>query len=158
VEPGNELPLSVQDEVRKLIDLARVMARTLGFNNSELARKADVPLASLVRYFKGEGEPKMEFLLSLLRAMGLGVREFFELAYPESDGMSPARKRIGILLDPVRPGRILDPVPPPKPEPKPEHVLPTREEIEKMMDDLRRDVRDIMEGRAKRQPDPNGES
>lgn len=132
------------DETRRLMELVRFLARTLGFNNSALARRANVPLATLVRYFKGEGEPKVEFLLSLVRTMGLEVREFFELAYPDSGGQTPARRKIDKILTQIQPGRLLE-APPPrlKPEPKPDAPL-QREDIERMLDELRRDVREIM--------------
>ena len=52
-------------EAMQLMELIRFLARTLGFNNAKLSRRAKVPLATLVRYFKGEGEPKLEFLLSM---------------------------------------------------------------------------------------------
>jgi AcrR family transcriptional regulator len=137
-----------QEETRRLMELVRFLARTLGFNNSALARRANVPLATLVRYFKGEGEPKLEFLLSLVQTMGLEVREFFELAYPDLAGQTPARAKIEKILKQIQPGRLMEAPPPrPKPEPKPETPL-QREDIERMLDELRRDVREIVEGRA----------
>lgn len=133
------------------MELVRFLARTLGFNNSSLARHAQVPLASLVRYFKGEGEPKLEFLLSLVRAMGLEVREFFELAYPDPEGPSPARLKVERILKQVQPGKLMEPPPPlPKAEPKPDIVPLQREDIEKMLDQLRQDVRELIEEREKK--------
>lgn len=143
---------SAQEQTRQLMELVRFLARTLGYSNAALARKADVPLASLVRYFKGEGEPKVEFLLAVIQALGLEVREFFELAYPDPSGVSEARAKVDRILRQVRPGRLLEPEPPPKPEPPAERMLPTREEIQKMLDELRRDVQVIMERAGKDQP------
>lgn len=141
-----------QGETRRLIELVRFLARTLGFNNSLLARRANVPLATLVRYFKGEGEPKVEFLLSLVQTMGLEVREFFELAYPEPAGQSPAREKIGKILKQIQPGRLLEAPPPkPKPEPRQETGPLQREDIERMMEALRRDVREIIDERMQGQ-------
>lgn len=168
MEPDSESSSSLAHrEAMQLMELVRVVARTLGFNNAALARKAEVPLASLVRYFKGEGEPKLEFLLAVVRAVGLDVREFFELAYPELPARTPARDRLDRMLGPIRPGRLLDPPPsPPTPEPKPEAAPLQREDIERMMEDLRRDVREIVEARGRtssqeeKQPPPrkgNGE-
>lgn len=154
MEPENEVDEEsgenswAQDETRRLMELIRFLARTLGFNNSALARRANVPLATLVRYFKGEGEPKVEFLLSLVRTMGLDVREFFELAYPDPEGQTPARAKIERILKQIQPGRLTEAPPPrPKPEPKPEAPL-LREDIERMLEDLRRDVKEIVAGRA----------
>jgi AcrR family transcriptional regulator len=149
MKSDREGELSVQEEVRQLVDLVRVLARTLGFSNAALARKSGVPIASLVRYFKGEGEPKMEFLVAVVRALGLGVREFFELAYPAAESPSASRVTIENLLGPIRPGRVLEPPPPPKPAPAAEVVPLQREDIERMLEDLRRDVRELFEARSK---------
>lgn len=150
MEPENEHQMLAHQEAMRLTELIRIVARTLGFNNSALARKAGVPLASLVRYFKGVGEPKLEFLLAVVRAMGLDVREFIELAYPELPAPTAARAKLDRMLGPIRPGRLLEPPPPPPPvqEPKPEVPL-RREDIERMLEDLRRDVREILETRDK---------
>lgn len=150
METENDTPSIAHQEAMRLMELIRIVARTLGFNNSALARKAEVPLASLVRYFKGEGEPKLEFLLAVVRAVGLDVREFFELAYPPLEAPSAARAKLDRMLGPIRPGRLLEPPPPPPAEePKPEVAPLRREDIEKMLADLRRDVREILEARDK---------
>jgi DNA-binding phage protein len=101
-----EAPAS--EEVRQLMDLLRTLARTMGYSNAALARRADVSLASLVRYFKGEAEPRLEFVLAVVRAVGLDVREFFEMAYPEREAPTAARQRIEKILGPIRPGRVLE--------------------------------------------------
>ncbi|MFL6197523.1 MAG: helix-turn-helix domain-containing protein [Thermoanaerobaculia bacterium] len=149
MKSGNEAGLPIQEEVRQLMELVRVVARTLGFSNAALARRANVPLASLVRYFKGEGEPKIEFLLAVLRAFGLEPREFFMLAYPPPATPSPALARIERVLGPLRPGQLLEPVPPPAPEPPAEAPAIPRHRIEQMLEDLRRDVHELMESQAK---------
>jgi len=148
MEPERESASLAHQEAMRLMELVRVVVRTLGFNNSALARKAEVPLASLVRYFKGDGEPKLEFLLAVVRAVGLDVREFFELAYPPMETPSAARAKLDRMLGPIRPGRLFEP-PPPVEEPKPEATPLRREDIEKMLEDLRRDVREILEARDK---------
>ncbi|HEV2856173.1 MAG TPA: helix-turn-helix domain-containing protein [Thermoanaerobaculia bacterium] len=150
MEPENENSVLAHQEAMRLMELVRIVARTLGFNNSSLARKAGVPLASLVRYFKGVGEPKLEFLLAVVRAIGLDVREFIELAYPELPAPTAARAKLDRMLGSIRPGRLLEPPPaPPAEEPKPEAAPLRREDIEKMLEDLRRDVREILEARDK---------
>jgi DNA-binding phage protein len=140
-------------EVRQLMDLLRTLARALGYSNAALARRGDVSLASLVRYFKGEAEPRLDFVLAVVRAIGLDVREFFELAYPERDTPTPARQRIETILGPIRPGRVLESPPPREPEPKPDVPPLRREDVERMLEDLRRDVREIMESQAQRTPE-----
>jgi DNA-binding phage protein len=146
MEEAPEAPAS--DEVRRLMDLLRTLARTRGFSNAALARRAGVSLASLVRYFKGEAEPRLDFVLAVVRAIGLDVREFFEMAYPEREAPTAARQSIERILGPIRPGKVLESPPAKEPEPKPEVVPLRREDVEKMLEDLRRDVREIMAGQA----------
>ena len=147
-EVASEAPASA--EVRQLMDLLRTLARAMGFSNAALARRADVSLASLVRYFKGDAEPRLDFLLATVRAIGLDVREFFELAYPEREAPSAAREKIERMLGPIRPGRVLESPPPRQPEPKPDAVPLRREDVERMLEDLRRDVREIMEAQTRK--------
>jgi DNA-binding phage protein len=137
-----EAPASA--EVRHLMDLLRTLARALGYSNAALARRADVALASLMRYFKGDAEPRLDFVLAVVRAIGLDVREFFEMAYPERETPSAARQSIERILGPLRPGKVLES--PPVPEPKPEVVPLRREDVEGMLEDLRRDVRELLAG------------
>jgi DNA-binding phage protein len=142
-EEAPEAPAS--DEVRHLMDLLRTLARAMGYSNAALARRANVSLASLVRYFKGEAEPRLDFVLAVVRAIGLDIREFFELAYPAREAPTAARQKVGKILGPIQPGRVLESPPPREPEPRPEATPLHREEVERMMEDLRRDVREIME-------------
>ncbi len=150
-EPS-EVPAS--EETRQLMDLLRTLVRTMGYSNAALARKADVSLASLMRYFKGEAEPRLEFVIAVLRAIGLDVREFFELAYPEREEPTAARQKIDRILGPIRPGRVLESPPPREPEPRPEAPPLRREDIERMLEDFRRDVREIMETQSRRTEAP----
>jgi transcriptional regulator with XRE-family HTH domain len=145
-EESPETPAS--QEVRQLMDLLRTLARTMGYSNAALARRGNVALASLVRYFKGEAEPRLDFVLAVVRAIGLDVREFFEMAYPELEAPTAARQRIEKILGPIRPGRVLESPPPKAPEPQLEVVPLRREDVERMLEDLRRDVREIMEKQA----------
>src|SRR5262249_39113774 len=124
------------------------------FSNAALARRADVSLASLVRYFKGDAEPRLDFVLAVVRAIGLDVREFFEMAYPERAEPTAARQRIEKILGPIRPGKVLESPPPKAPEPQPEVAPLRREDVERMLEDLRRDVREIMEKQAEKPAAP----
>ena len=156
MEPAREDELSVEEETRRLVDLIRVLARTLGFNNSALARRAQVPLATLVRYFKGEGGPKIEFVLAVVRALGLEVREFWELAYPEPAAPSQARLKVEKILGQfhlgqlrvVQPPQAAPPAPPPQ-DPLEEAVPLTRQDMEKILEELRRDVRELLEAQSR---------
>jgi AcrR family transcriptional regulator len=142
------------EEVRQLMDLLHTLARAMRFSNAALARRANVSLASLVRYFKGDAEPRLDFVLAVVRAIGLEVREFFELAYPDSTAPTAARQRIEKILGPVRPGKALEAPPTKEPERKPEGVPLQREDIERMLEDLRRDVREILAAQGRK---PEGE-
>jgi transcriptional regulator with XRE-family HTH domain len=144
LDEGAEGPAS--SEVRQLMDLLRTLARALGYSNAALARDANVALASLVRYFKGDAEPRLDFVLAVVRAIGLDPREFFEMAYADRETPSNARQSLDRILGPIRPGKVLESPPPKESEPKPEVVPLQREDIEKMLDDLRNDVRAIMAG------------
>src|SRR3954447_9703452 len=119
-EESREAPASA--EVRQLMDLLRTLARAMGFSNAALARRADVSLASLVRYFKGDAEPRLDFVLAVVRAIGLDVREFFEMAYPEREAPTAARQSIERILGPIRPGKVLESPRAKEPDPKPEVV------------------------------------
>lgn len=147
-------PVPASKEVRQLMDLLHTLTRTMGFSNAALARRANVSLASLIRYFKGDAEPRLDFVLAVVRAIGLEVREFFELAYPDSTAPTATRQRIEKILVPIRPGKALEPPPPKEPERNPEGVPLQREDIEKMFEDLRRDVREIL---AAQGPKPEDE-
>ncbi|HEX7183822.1 MAG TPA: helix-turn-helix transcriptional regulator [Thermoanaerobaculia bacterium] len=132
---------SAGEETRRLMELLRFLARTLDVSNAALARKAEVPLASLVRYFHGTGEPKVEFLLAVVQALGLEVREFFELAYPSPAAPTAARTKVAKLLNQLQPGSSPEL---PTVEPKPETPPLTREELQGMLDDLRRELSEIL--------------
>jgi DNA-binding phage protein len=146
--PDETLEAPASAEVRHLMDLLRTLARALGYSNAALARQSDVALASLVRYFKGDAEPRLDFVLAVLRGIGLDVREFFEMAYPERESPSAARQSIERILGKVLPGKVLESPPVREPEPKPEVVPLRREDVEKMLEDLRRDVRELLAGQA----------
>jgi len=152
-KPGEAPEAPASAEVRHLMNLLRTLARALGYSNAALARRADVALASLMRYFKGDAEPRLDFVLAVVRAIGLDVREFFEMAYPELEAPSAARQSIERILGPVRPGKVLESPPVREAEPKPEVVPLRREDIEKMLEDLRRDVRELLAGHAAAAPE-----
>lgn len=138
-------------EAHQLMDLLQAMARIMGFSNAALARRANVSLASLMRYFKGEAEPRLDFVLAVVRAMGLEVREFFEIAYPTLAAPTAARQKIGQMLGPVRLAKAPEISPLPEPDPAPE-VPVQREEVEKMLEDFRkdllRDLREMLDGKS----------
>jgi DNA-binding phage protein len=139
------------EEAHRLIELLHTLARVLGLSNAALARRADVSLASMNRYFKGDAEARLDFVLAVVRAVGLEVREFFELAYPKPEAPTATYQKVATLLKPIQPGRALESPRVPDPKPGPEGVPLRREEVEKMLDDFRadflRELREILEGK-----------
>ncbi|HEX6863593.1 MAG TPA: helix-turn-helix transcriptional regulator, partial [Thermoanaerobaculia bacterium] len=81
---------AVQGEMARLMELLRTIVRMLGFTNREVERRAGLNHATAVRYFRGEGEPKLEFLLAVCKAIGLEYWEFFDIAYPQRKEPSDA--------------------------------------------------------------------
>jgi DNA-binding phage protein len=140
------------EEALRLMELLQTLARVMGFSNAALARGADVSLASLNRYFKGQAEPRLDFVLAVVRAVGLEVREFFELAYPKPEAPTATYQKVATLLKPIQPGRALESPRVPEPEPGPEGVPLQREGVDKMLDDFRvdflRELREVLEGKS----------
>jgi DNA-binding phage protein len=125
-------------EAHRLMELLRTLARMMELSDAALARRANVSLASLKRYFQGNAEPRLEFVLAVIPAIGLEVREFFELAYPGTKPPTAAYQKFTRLFGPIRPGKQL--------EDPPEPVPLRREDVETMLEDFRRDLlREIRE-------------
>jgi hypothetical protein len=139
------------EEVRRLMDLLQMLARATGLKNAALARRADVPLASLNRYFRGDAQPRLDFVLKVVRAMRLEVREFFELAYPKTEAPTAAYQKVTTLFNPIRHGKAPESAKPPEPEAAPEDAPLRREDVEMILDDFRagflRELREILEGK-----------
>jgi transcriptional regulator with XRE-family HTH domain len=131
-----------EQEIRELLDFLRILTRALGFNDAALARKADIPLSTLLRAFKGETEPKIGLVFAIVRALGLSIREFFELAYPEEEEPSQARLQIERALGRVRTSR-----PKAKAPERPEGLI-SMEEVELILERARAEVQKKIEGRG----------
>ncbi|MFL6232047.1 MAG: helix-turn-helix domain-containing protein [Thermoanaerobaculia bacterium] len=133
------------EEVLSLMDLLQTLARVMGLKNAALARRAEVSLASLNRYFKGQAQPRLDFVLKIVRAMGFEAGEFFEMAYPKTAAPSAARQKLNTMFKPVRPGKAVESPRTPEPEDTPLQ----REEVERMLKEFRsslmRDLRDVLE-------------
>lgn len=117
------------------MQLLRSLVGVMGLSNAEVARRARVSLASLNRYFKGDAEPRLKFVLAVAPVLGLEVREFFELAYPGSRPPSAARQKIEWLFPPVPPGKA-----PQSPRAEPTEGPLQRKDVEKMLEDFRHDL------------------
>jgi len=122
-----------QEEMARLMELLRTIVRMLGFTNRDVERRAGLNHATAVRYFRGEGEPKLEFVLGVVKAIGLEYWEFFELAYPERSEPSASGQKLRRLLDQLVPSRT------------PAEPSLRGKELEEMIDELRREVRALTE-------------
>ncbi len=145
---------SIQEEVQRLMDVLRTLVRMLGYTNRDIERRAGLNHATTVKNFKGDGEPKLEFILKVVRAVGLEFWEFFELAYAEPAAASSAGERLRRMLERLqpRPPRVVGPpekAPEPKREERQEVAALPRQDIEKMLESLRSEVRELFEAKEK---------
>ena|SRR5687768_11884802 len=124
-----------QEEMARLMELLRTIVRLLGFTNRDVERRAGLNHATAVRNFRGEGEPKLEFVLAVVKAIGLEYREFFELAYPERREPSDSGLKLRRLLSQFAPAAAR---PAEKPPLQPQ-------ELEERLEEIRRDIRTLVE-------------
>lgn len=124
----------VPEEMARLMELLRTIVRLLGYTNRDVERRAGLNHATAVRNFRGEGEPKLEFLLAVVKAIGLEYWEFFELAYPERQEPSASAQRLQRLLSQFVPAAA-------RPAEKP----PAQQELEEMLEEMRRDIRSLLD-------------
>ena len=126
---------AVQEEMGRLMELLRTIVRMLGYTNREVERRAGLNHATAVRYFRGEGEPKLEFVLGVCKAIGLEYGEFFEIAYPQRKEPSAAGQKLRRLLDQLVPSSA-------RPAEKP--PLQGRE-LEEVLEEVRRGIQTLVE-------------
>ena len=124
-----------QEEMARLMELLRTIVRLLGYTNRDVERRAGLNHATAVRNFRGEGEPKLEFLLAVVKAIGLEYWEFFEIAYPERKEPSDSGLKLRRLLSQFVPASA-------RPAEKP--PLQPRE-LEEMLEEMQRDIRSLLE-------------
>lgn len=123
--------MAVKGETARLMELLRTVVRMLGYTNRDVARRGGLHQVTAAKYFRGEGEPRLDFVLAVLRAIELQPWEFFEFAYPERGEPSEAGRRVRRLLSQFTPAVT-------RPAEKP--PLQGRE-LEEMLEDLRREIR-----------------
>lgn len=125
----------VHDEMVRLMELLRTIVRMLGYTNRDVERRAGLNHATAVRYFRGEGEPKLEFVLAVAKAIGLEYWEFFDIAYPQRQEPSASGQRLRRLLNQLVPSSA-------KPVEKP----PLQgKELEAMLEEMRRNLQALVE-------------
>ena len=125
----------VHDEMVRLMELLRTIVRMLGYTNRDVERRAGLNHATAVRYFRGEGEPKLEFVLAVAKAIGLEYWEFFDIAYPQRQEPSASGQRLRRLLNQLVPSSV-------KPAEKP----PLQgKELEALLEEMRRNLQALVE-------------
>ena len=124
----------VHGEMVRLMELLRTIVRMLGYTNRDVERRAGLNHATAVRYFRGEGEPKLEFVLAVAKAIGLDYWEFFDIAYPQRQEPSAGGQRLRRLLHQL--------VPSSKPAEKP--ALQGKE-LEELLEEMRRNLQALVE-------------
>lgn len=130
-ESQNLDEIAVKGEMARLMELLRTVVRMLGYTNRDVARRAGLHQVTAAKYFRGEGEPRLDFVLAVLRAIELQPWEFFDFAYPERGEPSEAGRTLRRLLSQFTPAAS-------RPEEKP--PLQGRE-LEEMLEELRREIR-----------------
>lgn len=136
----------VQQEVERLMEMLRIFVRTLGYGNTEIARRTKIAHANVGRYFRGEARVPLDFLIAVVHALGLEFWEFFDLAYAERPAQpSAARQKIERILQ-ILPAPRPAPAEEPEREPEKPPAL-TRAEVEKMIDDLRQLMGELLEAK-----------
>lgn len=118
-------------ETARLMELLRTIVRLLGYTNRDVARRAGLHQVTAAKYFRGEGEPRLDFVLDVLKAIELQPWEFFDFAYPDRGEPSEAGRRVRRLLSQFTPAAA-------RPAEKP--PLQGRE-LEEMLEELRREIR-----------------
>lgn len=145
-----------RDEVARLLNVLRTLLRMLGISNREVERRSGLSAVTVTRVFNGQVEAKIEHLLAMARAAGLGYGELFHFAYPERfdpGTASPAARTVLSMLEGLHPSRSrLGPPPeqaPPVPKKKEE---PEETEGEPDPADLEAVVRAVMKEIRRKQP------
>jgi len=126
---------AIQSEMARLMELLRTIVRMLGYTNRDVERRAGLNHATAVRYFRGEGEPKLEFVLGVVKAIGLEYWEFFDIAYPQRQEPSASGQKLRRLLNQLVPSSA-------RPEEKP--ALKGKE-LEAMLEEMRNGIRTLMD-------------
>ena len=109
-----------KDEVERLLNVLRTLLRMLGISNREVERRSGLSAVTVTRVFNGQVEAKIEHLLAMARAAGLGYGELFHFAYPEPFDLkaaSPAAQTIVSMLEGLHPSQSRL-GPPPSSEPR----------------------------------------
>ncbi len=81
---------------RPLGDAVKRARGRLGLTQNEVAEAADVDSRTVLNIENYKGNPKMEVLFPLIRALNIDVREIF---YPEIFRETPAIRQLRLLIE-----------------------------------------------------------
>ena len=84
------------DYSRPLGDAIKRTRGELGLTQNEVADAADVDVRTVLNIENYKGNPKMEVLFPLIRALKIDAREIFN---PEMQRESPALRRLRLLIE-----------------------------------------------------------
>lgn len=137
-----------KDEVTRLLNVLRTLLRMLGISNREVERRSGLSAVTVTRVFNGQVEAKIEHLLAMARAAGLGYGELFYFAYPERfdpKTASPAAQTIVSMLEGLHPSQSRLGPPPSYEPPVSRKKEKGKAEKEAVPADLEEVVRRVME-------------
>ena len=149
-----------KDEVTRLLNVLRTLLRMLGISNREVERRSGLSAVTVTRVFNGQVEAKIEHLLAMARAAGLGYGELFYFAYPERFDprtASSAAQTIVSMLEGLHPSRSrLGPPPSSEPTVPEKAEGPGKAEVEAVPADLETVVRRVMQEIRRQEPKKGG--
>jgi len=86
----------MQDYSRPLGDVVKRARGKLGLTQNEVADAADIDVRTVLNIENYKGNPKMEVLYPLVRALKIDAREIFN---PEIRRESPALRQLRLLIE-----------------------------------------------------------
>jgi transcriptional regulator with XRE-family HTH domain len=152
-----------KEEVQRLLDVLRTLLRMLGISNREVERRLELKHSAVTRLFGGQVEAKLELVLGIVQAVGLGHDEFFAFAYPErraAEEETAAARRIRTLLEDLHPKGIRA-APPAEKRPAAARPAPAAQAVDRdeMLRDLKKVVREVLgEIQSQGKPEPKPEN
>lgn len=93
---------------RPLGDAVKRARGKLGLTQNEVADAADVDVRTVLNIENYKGNPKMEVLFPLVRALKIDAREIF---YPEIRRESPAIRQLRLLIEECSEGEVAAMIP-----------------------------------------------
>lgn len=86
----------MQEFSRPLGDTVKKARNELGLTQNQVADKIDVDVRTVMNIENYKGNPKMEVLFPLIRALKIDAKEIF---YPEMQRQTPALRQLRIMVE-----------------------------------------------------------